>query len=174
MDKRQYNYRKSQKKYDCNYGPLQITNPISDIEIPFLNTLISANDKVKYLGITIIDKRLNFEERISIVTKKISGSLGVMRKLKNVLPAKALLTLHYSMIHPLLLYSITIRGNTFEKYLKRLRTLQNKAVEVLGVGRWQDHISAYYSQLNILKLEDLYTYEVAKFRHKHSQIKLPK
>ena len=78
------------------------------------------------------------------------------------------------MIHPYLLYGITIWGNTYEKYLKRLRTLQNKAIKVLGGGRWQDHASANYSQLNILKLEDLYTYEVAKLMHKNSQNKLPK
>ena len=96
-----------------------------------------------------------------------------MCKLRNVLPRKALLVLYYSMIHPHLLYSITIWGNTYEKYLKRLRTLQNKAV-VLGGCRWQDHASAYYSQLNILKLEDLYPHEVAKLMHKYSQNKLPK
>ena len=97
-----------------------------------------------------------------------------MCKLRNVLPRKALLVLYYSMIHPHLLYGITIWGNTYEKYLKRLTTLQNKAVKVLGGGRWQDHASAYYSQLNILKLEGLYTYEVAKLMHKYSQNKLPK
>ena len=84
------------------------------------------------------------------------------------------MVLYYSMINPRLLYGITIWGNTYKKYLKRLRTLQNIAVEVLRVGRWQDHASAYYSQLNILKLEDLYSYEVAELMHKYSQNKLPK
>ena len=120
------------------------------------------------------DSRLNFEEHIGIVAKKISRSLDVMCKLKNVLPPKALLVLYYFMIQPHLLYGIIIWGNTYEKYLKRLRTLQNKAVKVLGGGRWQDHAFAYDSQLNILKLEDLYTYEVAKLMHKYSQNKLPK
>ena len=60
-----------------------------------------------------------------------------MYKLRNVLPPKVLLVLYYSMIHPHLLYGITIWGNTYEKYLKRLRTLQNKAVKVLGGGRWR-------------------------------------
>ena len=131
--------------------PPKITNPSPDIEIQFLNSSISANDQIKYLGITI-DSRLNFEKHIGIVAKKISRSLGVMCKLRNVLPPKALLVLYYSMIHPHLLYGITIWGNTYEKYLKRLRTLQNKAVKVLGCGRWQDHASAYYSQLKYLKI----------------------
>ena len=153
--------------------PPKITNPSPDIEIQFLNSSISANDQIKYLGITV-DSRLNFEKHIGVVAKKISRSLGVMCKLKNVLPPKALLVLYYSMIHSHLLYGITIWEYTYEKYLKRLKTLQNKAVKVLGGGRWQDHASAYYSQLNILKLEDLYTYEVAKLMHKYSQNKLPK
>ena len=131
--------------------PSKIIKPSPDIEIQFLNTSISANDQIKYLGITI-DTRLNFEEHIGVVAKKISRSLGVRCKLRNVLPPKALLVLYYSMIHPHLLYGITIWGNRCKKYLKRLRTLQNKAVKVLGGGRWQDHASAYYLQLNILKL----------------------
>ena len=153
--------------------PPKITNPSPDIEMQFLNLSISANDQIKYLGITI-DSRLNFEEHIGIVAKKISRSFGVMGKLRNVLPPKVLLVLYYSIIHPHLLYDIINWGNTFEKYLKRLRILQNNVVKVLGGGRWQDHASAYYSQLNILKLEDLYTYEVAKLMHKYSQNKLPK
>ena len=143
------------------------------LTVQFLNTSISANDQIKHLGITI-DTRLNFEEHIGIAAKKISRCLDVMCKLRNVLPPKALLVLYYSMIYPHLQYGITIWGNTYEKYLKRLRTLQNKAVKVLGGGRWQEHASAYYSQLNILKLEDLYTYKVAKLMHKYSQNKLPK
>ena len=48
--------------------PPKITNPSPDIEIQFLNSSISANDQIKYLGITI-DSRLNFEEHIGIVAK---------------------------------------------------------------------------------------------------------
>ena len=114
--------------------PPKIIKPSPDIEIQFLNTSISANDQIKYLGITI-DTRLNFEDHIGIVAKKISRSLSVLCKLRNVLPPKALLVLYYSMIHPHLLYGITIWGNTYKKHLKRLRTLQNKAVKVLGGGR---------------------------------------
>ena len=132
----------------------KVTNPIPDIEIQFLNSSISANDQIKYLGITI-DTRLNFEEHIGIA-KKISRFLGVLCNLVNVLASKALLVLYYSMIHPHLQYGITIWGNTYKKYLKRLKTLQNKAVKVLGGGRWQDHASAFHSWLNSLKLKDLF------------------
>ena len=87
--------------------PPKITNPSPDIEIQFLYSSISANDQIKFLGFTI-DSRLNFEEHSGIVAKKIFRSLGVMCKLRNVLPPKALLVLYYSMIRTHLLYGITI------------------------------------------------------------------
>ena len=36
------------------------------------------------------------------------------------------------MIHPHLLYGITVWGNAFDKHLKRLATLQNKAVKLIS------------------------------------------
>ena len=79
------------------------------------------------------------------------------------------------MIHPYLLYGITIWGNTYETHLKRLKSLQNKAVKVIAGGQYLDDSTAYsyYKQLNIIKIEDLYTLEVAKLMHKFSQNKLP-
>ena len=74
------------------------------------------------------------------------------------------------MIHPYLLYGITIWENTYATHLKRLKSLQNKAVKVIAGGQYFDHVTAYNKLLNILKIEDLYTLEVAKLMHKFSVI----
>ena len=66
---------------------------------------------------------------------------------------------------------MTIRGNTYETHLKTLKSLQNKAVKVIAGGQYLDDSTAYYKQLNILKIEDLYTLEVAKLMHKFSRKK---
>ena len=58
-----------------------------------------------------------------------------MTKLRHVLPAKALCTLYYSMIHTHLLYGIAILGTTFKSYLKRLSNLQNRAIKQIVIGR---------------------------------------
>ena len=100
--------------------PPMITNPRPDIEIQFLNSSISANDRIKYFGITI-DSRLNFEEHIGIVAKKMSRSLGVMCKLRNVLPPKALLVLYYSMVHAHQLHCITFWEEYIRKVSKKIK-----------------------------------------------------
>ena len=75
------------------------------------------------------------------------------------------------MIHSRLLYRITVRGNAFDKHLKILATLQNKAVKLISGTQWRDHV--LHLKLQLLKLNDLYFYEVAKLMHKHKQKILP-
>ena len=57
--------------------------------------------------------------------------------------------------------------------MERLESLQNKAVKVIAGRQHFDDSTAYYKQLNILKIEDLYTLEVAKLVHKVFRNKLP-
>jgi len=49
------------------------------------------------------------------------------------------------MVHPHLLYGISIWGNTHNKHLNRLATLQNKAVKIIDGAQWQDHATPYYA-----------------------------
>ena len=72
-----------------------------------------------------------------------------------------------------LLYGVVIWGNTYDNHLKRLIILQNKAVKIVAGGQQQDHVKPFYHRLQILKLKDLYVYEVAKLVHKTSRKKLP-
>ena len=96
-----------------------------------------------------------------------------MTKLRHVLPAKALCTLYYSMIHPHLLYGIAIWGTTFKSYLKRLSSLQNRAIKQIVDCQWQSNANPCYAQLNILKLNDLYTHEIAKLMFKYAHKTTP-
>jgi len=135
------------------------------LQLLFNDHPVATNDALKYLGITI-DAKLNFNLQISQLERKISRSVGIMAKLRHVLPSKALCTLYYCMIHPYLLYGIVIWGTTFKTYLKRLSTLQNRAVKIIAGVYWRDNATPYFATLNILKLEDIYKHEIAKLMHK--------
>ena len=77
----------------------------------------------------------------------------------------ALLKIYYAQVHSHLLYGFIICGSTFSTYLKKLITLQNKAVKFLCAAKFCDSSSPYYKRLKILKLTDLYKLEVGKFIH---------
>ena len=48
-------------------------------------------------------------------------------------------------------------------YLKKLITLQNKAIKYIGAAKFCRSASPYYNLLKIQKLTDLYKLEVGKF-----------
>ena len=56
--------------------------------------MIALQDRVKYLGITF-DSGLKFNLHIMTLESKIARFVGVISKLKQVLPTSALHTLHY-------------------------------------------------------------------------------
>ena len=62
-----------------------------------------------------------------------------------------------------LLYGLIIWGSLFSMYLKKLTTLQNKAVKCIGVAKYYHSASPYYNRFKILKLTDLYKLKISKF-----------
>ena len=89
------------------------------------------------------------------------------------MPRKALQALYYSLIHTHLLYGLPVWDSTHPFYLKKLITLQNKAVKLIGGGLYNDKASPFYSHLKILKLPYLYKLEIGKFVNAHFQNRLP-
>ena len=108
---------------------------------------------------------LNFDFHISKIAYKISRTFGIISKIRHYLPEIALLKIYYAQIHSYLLYGLIIWGSTFPTYLKKLITLQNKAVKFICAAKFYDSSSPYYKRLKILKPTDLYKLEVGKFIH---------
>jgi len=76
-----------------------------------------------------------------------------------------LCNLYFAPTQSHLLYGLLIWGATPKSCLKHLSVLQSKAIELIGNGRYREHVTPYYRKLNILKLSDLYHYETAKFMY---------
>ena len=60
---------------------------------------VAQTNSQKHLGMQL-DKKLNFEEHLKKVESKVNKTIGIIRKLQNVLPRLALLTIYNSFIRP--------------------------------------------------------------------------
>ena len=67
-------------------------------------------------------------------------------------------------------YVIAVWGSTFSSYEDRLRLLQSSAIS--NINKFS-HISPSYRRNNILKLDDLCNFEIAKLMLLHSKSLLP-
>ena len=114
-----------------------INSNVKDFFVTLNNSPITLKNHVKYLGV-FIDSKLNFHFHLNAVANKFSRALGILCKLKHVLPQNALLKLYYSLVHPHLPYGIVAWGSTFPTYLLKLASTQNKVVKLIEGGHALD------------------------------------
>ena len=113
------------------------------------------------MGVTF-DNFLSFDLHINNF-KKLSRSVGILAQLKPCLNTKALLSLYYAIFDSLLKYGLITWSSTFKTYLKKLSTLQNKAVKIVGGDNYCDRAGPFYFKLRILKLVGMVFLEKAFF-----------
>ena len=88
------------------------------------------------------------------------------------LNTSALCSLYYALFHCHFQCGIITWSSTYKTYLKKLVTLQNKAVKIVGNGTWNDRATPYYAKLKILKLQDLVKLETAAFIYNYKSVQL--
>ena len=78
-----------------------------------LNNIPSSNSLFqKHLGLTL-DIKLNFSEYIKSITKKISKTMGLLRKFQQILPRSSLLTIYKTFIRSRLDYADIIYDQAY-------------------------------------------------------------
>ena len=64
-----------------------------------------------------LDKKLHFEEHLNKVESKVNKTIGIIRKLQNVLRRSALFTIYKSFIRPHLDYGDIICDKAFNSFM---------------------------------------------------------
>ena len=64
------------------------------------NASVSQSLYQKHLGIIILDTKLIFNEYLNIVSSKINETSGLLRKIRNLLPRSALITIYKVFVRP--------------------------------------------------------------------------
>ena len=133
---------------------------------------IEQKDHVKYLGV-LMDQHLNWKYQISNVTKKISRGVGIIAKLRNYLDPKLLINVYYCVVYSHLSYGVEAWGSACKSDLNKILVLQKKAVRILSGNRYFQiygeqagplpHSEPLFKSLEILKFDDIFNINIAKF-----------
>ncbi len=86
----------------------------------------SDNPAIKYLGV-YIDPKFKFIYHAQLIHKKLSSALYFMRSAKNILNAKSLISVYYSLFHSHLIYAIQIWNITNNSMINSLYKLQKNS-----------------------------------------------
>ena len=91
--------------------------------LTFNNIPVAQTNSQKHLRMRL-DKKLNFEEQLKKVESKVNKTIGIIRKLQNVLLRSELLTIYKSFIRPHLDYGDIIYYKAFnESFNAKLESL---------------------------------------------------
>ena len=104
----------------------------------------------------------------------MARSIGILYKLKYVLPKDALLQLYHCLVHLYFIYGLTVWGNTFPTYISELHRLQNKAIIIVSGSTSNEIATPLYKDFKILPLLLLLLhFSIAKFVYTNNRLPLP-
>ena len=133
---------------------------------------IERVSQIKFLGVTI-DEKLNWKSHIKHIHSKLSRSIAVLYKAKQVLDHKSLHILYCSLVSPYLSYCAEVWGNNYKSTLHSLFILQKRAIRTIFNAGYRDHTNSLFMQSKILKLTDLVEFQTAQLMFKAKNNKLP-
>ena len=85
----------------------------------------------------------------------------------------ALCTLYYLLVYSYLQYCILVWSSTYPTHLRRLVLLQNCIVIVISKKGFEAHTDPLFKNLMILKLEDIYSLHLGKFKFSFKNTSIP-
>ena len=93
--------------------------------------------------------------------------MGILYKLKSILPTTTMRSLYYSLIHPYLLYCLSVWGSTYRTHLNSLFLVQKRAIRLISNASYNEHTNPLFLFHKILKLEDLYLFQLGVYVFKN-------
>ena len=144
----------------------------NNLHVVINNTAIDNVTQFKYLGVWM-DQSLTWSDHIDKLSKKVNKRLGVLRRVKNVLPQNTLNLLYKTLILPHFDYCDAVWGNSSKTLLDKLEKLQNSAGRIiLGLPR-RSSTDFVLSTMDWITLEDRRTFHLNVLVYKSLTFKLP-
>ena len=119
----------------------------------FNNANVTQSIYQKHLGI-ILDSKLTFENHINVVTTKIDKTIGLLRKLQNLLPRTALITIYKTFVRPHLDYGDILCDQAFNlSFQQKLEPIQYRACLVITGAMQGTSREKIYQELGLESLQ---------------------
>ena len=151
---------------------MEMDNAVFEISLD--GQKLQVVDSIQFLGM-IIDCDLTWENHCQKVANKASRTSGILGRLKNFLPKRALQTIYDSLFMSHIQYGLEIwGGNSASKGMKRLSGLQKKAIRHLSKSHYLAHTEPRMKNLGLLKITDQHLFQCAKLAHDMVHLRSPK
>ena len=94
--------------------------------------LVSLERKtyVKYLGL-LLDDNLSWKPHIDYISTRISKGIGIIARLRHLVPFSTLLNIYWLLIEPYISYGLVAWGQAVNTHLNKIVTLQKRVLRLM-------------------------------------------
>ena len=131
------------------------------------NKIIDKVLDFDFLGIHF-NEQLNWKSHIDKLSVKCCRVLGILNRLKRILPLNIKIILCNSFMLPHLNYGITLWGFKCERILN-----YKKAAGILSASKYNAHTEPLFKNLKLMKIEHMLKLHEMKLYYKFIHIRLP-
>ena len=122
---------------------------VNILNIEIENIEIEFADEFNFLGLTI-HKHLKCDLHINKKASKILNIIGIMYRLKHMVPSKILLPIYNGLIKPHILYGLKSWGFNQEK------KIQKESMRIICSSGYLSHSELLFKKLNVLKIDGMF------------------
>ena len=145
--------------------------PQKNIEFPRIRIQDQEIEYVKqfnFLGI-VLDNNLKWKPQALNISKKLSKTIGIMNKLKHILPIEAMIHIYNSLVLSYLNYGLFLWGWQCQNIGK----LVKKAVRIISKAKYNAHTGVIFQNYGLMNFENLCTLHDYKICYKLLNNTLP-
>ena len=129
-------------------------------------------ESFKFVGIHL-DEFLSWEFHSRKIRAKISGAVYALSKLKSLLPKKIKYLIYNSLFRSHIEYCISAWGKSKSSEIKRIITLQKRAVRYIDNARYNSHTGPIFNKYRILRFNDLVDFNQGCLMYNYVNGRLP-
>ena len=131
----------------------------NEFNVIFNDINLEFKPYVKFLGV-LLDKNLRFDVHTQMIRKKISKSIGILYKIKNLVPYSCMKSIYFSFVNSYLQYCLAVWGGAYSRHIHPLLILQKRAIRLVFNMSYLEHTGPLFNTCKALKVFDLYRYNL--------------
>ena len=145
-----------------------------NFKLVMANAEIHRKTEARFLGV-IVDEKLNWTRHIMSLKSKMSKYVGIMYKIKNLLPSQIRLQIFHSFVQAHINFCSLVWGFSAKTNIDALFASQKKGMRAVMPGyvnfSYQDgalpsHTKPYFNQFNVLTVQGVIAKNVLIFMNK--------
>ena len=153
------------------------SNVASNFTVKIRNTVIERKSETKFLGV-IVDEKLKWTKHINTVKSKMCRYVGIMYKIKHLLPVKARLQVFHSFVQSHISYCNLVWGFSAKSNIESIFASQKKGLRAVMPG----YVNYFYkegeppahtkSSFNSMKIHTIHSIITKNALFNHAQNKM--